>query len=526
MILRPWLDMIWHAQYTSEISNPVNAITLGDPDMAGQPLRFYHYASYVLPASLEAWSGSGTALDCAVAVWVPLGVVCLALAAFSLGTEWWGDAGGLAAAAAVLVLPDAPMYAIPVGWFSYYWLLLIAPASGYGIASAAVGLLFVDRGTRIRDRPLIIAGATLLLLTVLLKAQIAIVAVPLGMMWFLHFQPGWTVRRRGTIIALTIVACLACLAALDRLMIGPNILPIHGHAGVIDYVRAISGQVSPGWWRERLVPILAGHASSALPKWVAAAAVLFVVGPLGGLAFAWPMLLIARRKQIALHDAWPIMALIVYLTTLLVAPPNRRGAIAELWHRPFVWLYFLIATWCAGTAASFLPKGRRWPELFIVASAAVLLVVPTICGRAIQSGSTSTAMFANTRLPAGLIAAAAYIRARADAMDVVQDRAIVEFPYLTALAERRAYLSQSPEFWHRYFPGSPMVAEGDRRASVIVCLREADTEQRIGQLVRETGIRWYIAHPEELLSWPAARLEHPCFQSSGFRVYDLRMAAD
>jgi hypothetical protein len=37
----------------------------------------------------------------------------------------------------------------------------------------------------------------------------------------------------------------------------------------------------------------------------------------------------------------------------------------------------------------------------------------------------------------------------------------------------------------------------------------------------ETGIRWYVVHPGDSNVWPIEFHDHPVFESSGYRVYDM-----
>jgi hypothetical protein len=44
--------------------------------------------------------------------------------------------------------------------------------------------------------------------------------------------------------------------------------------------------------------------------------------------------------------------------------------------------------------------------------------------------------------------------------------------------------------------------------------------------VRETGIRWYVAHPDDPNVWPAEFRDQPAFESNGYRVYDMQRCFD
>jgi len=57
-------------------------------------------------------------------------------------------------------------------------------------------------------------------------------------------------------------------------------------------------------------------------------------------------------------------------------------------------------------------------------------------------------------------------------------------------------------------------------------LQQATTISDLQQSVRETGIRWYVAHPDDSNVWPAQFRDRPAFESNGYRVYDLQRAFD
>jgi hypothetical protein len=57
-------------------------------------------------------------------------------------------------------------------------------------------------------------------------------------------------------------------------------------------------------------------------------------------------------------------------------------------------------------------------------------------------------------------------------------------------------------------------------------LEEATNIPDLQRSVRETGIRWYVAHPDDPNVWPAEFRDQPAFESNGYRVYDMRRCFD
>jgi hypothetical protein len=57
-------------------------------------------------------------------------------------------------------------------------------------------------------------------------------------------------------------------------------------------------------------------------------------------------------------------------------------------------------------------------------------------------------------------------------------------------------------------------------------LQQAANISDLQRSVRETGIRWYVAHPDDPNVWPTEFRDQPAFESNGYRVYDLQRCFD
>ena len=57
-------------------------------------------------------------------------------------------------------------------------------------------------------------------------------------------------------------------------------------------------------------------------------------------------------------------------------------------------------------------------------------------------------------------------------------------------------------------------------------LQQATNIPDLQRSVRETGIRWYVAHPDDPNVWPAEFRDQPAFESNGYRVYDMQRCFD
>ena len=520
VIVRPWADIFLHAQSTSMLHDELSIVRLGNPDLVGKHVTIYHFASYMLPASIEVWSNHLTAMDCVACFWIPFAFVLIGFGAFVLASEWWGDVAGIAAMAAVLLLPDAPVYAIPLNWYSFYWLVAISAGLAYGIAGAALALVLITEAVE-SDRIWLLAwGFFLLASTVLLKAHVTIVTMPLAVAWVLMFKKGWSFQWKlcGAVIAL--ICALVGAYMLDKLQIGPNLFPRHPGAG-IHYLSDLTERISPGAWQ---------HLFESHPHGISHMTIVMlaaVVAPLGGWLIFWIALSLVlwSKRRFGPLDWMPVWALVIYCGCLALLPPDQSRARDELWHRPFVWLYFIVAVWCIGRTAQIIEKrsarSSSWAVAIALIVAVVLLVVPLHQGKTIQHAWTKDAGVFNTPLDRGFVDCAAYIRGHSQESDIAQAQVSTILPILSAYSERRCYLGLSPDWWRRYNHLSPLLNESLRRNQTVHQLPKAASEQELRKIVRETGIRWYIARPEEVLGWPSQRADNAVYTSHGFRLYDL-----
>ena len=79
---------------------------------------------------------------------LPVGVLLTGLAAFAFGMALWGAWPGLAAAAAVMLIPDAYQQGFENRYLSYNFLQQAAPAGLYGVALVAFAWVFVLDGCK------------------------------------------------------------------------------------------------------------------------------------------------------------------------------------------------------------------------------------------------------------------------------------------------------------------------------------------------------------------------------------------
>src|SRR5512135_2056393 len=154
-VLPVWADYFFHGGLISQFgSYGVAAALAGMLDQPGLPL--------------------------ATAAWLPLGFLAMLAGAYALGERLADAAGGVAALAAVAIVPDASNYGLRNGFFSFHWTIATTVGATYALGAAFVSVVFLDRWATERSRAALAASAVLALATVLFRVQI-----------FLLYFPAW-----------------------------------------------------------------------------------------------------------------------------------------------------------------------------------------------------------------------------------------------------------------------------------------------------------------------------------------------
>ena len=124
----------------------------------------------------------------------------------------------------------------------------------------------------------------------------------------------------------------------------------------------------------------------------------------------------------------------------------------------------------------------------------------------------------------GLIGCARYIRSQPPTDAVAQDSHVDDFSILCALSERPAFAAR-PELWKAISKAFRDSTYQDQLLK-LQRLRQAINISDLQRSVRETGIRWYMFHPDDSNVWPAEFRDQPAFESNGYRVYDMQRCFD
>ncbi len=525
VVFHHWMDLFIHASFIARLTAEPGLWGMGNAEIAGLPAKFYHYASYLGPATQTLLSGT-TAYDAARSCWTPVGTFLTGLAAYAVVLPWAGRAGGICAAAALLTLPDPSHYWPNTGHLAYHWLQQIGCAGMYGTACAALALLLLLQWRRQRSRSALLLALGLTAAILLYKAQIFVVFVPLAGTCVALYWPGVSRRRRGLLFAAWLTVCAGGALLIDGLH--PQEPPFALNPPYFEeYTRLLATDFPEGICRRLLD---AGFAGLGRSRYYAAALGICALATCGVWLGIGVLLLAATlfRRRLSAADAPPWLALAIYL--VLLASLNDYALVGhnkwELIHRPLVWVYFLFATWCAARGWQLLTElrpslaGRFYRSRMVAVLLLLALLLPLRMGRSVQIGKASCRFrCVNLRVPVGLVESARFLARAGKSTDVIQDSHCDDKLILGGLAEKPSYLAR-PEDWSRDKSAQVRQEVSKRRASVQHLLQQTNSAE-LRQAVKETGIRWFLLHPDDDVRWPQAVLAAPAFVSVGYRVFDL-----
>jgi hypothetical protein len=519
IVFKPWSDYFFHATILARSLGSQTLSQVGNYEWHGFPAIIYHYASYSVALCL-AKVGNLAAYETVVGFWAPFGSFLIGLASYALGRMFWSQGAGLAALVGASLIPDAALLNIGHPIYSYFWLQHVAPASLYGIAIAGAALILITQGTREGRRLWLVSGVILAALVALFKVHVFTAAFPLLLCFAIL---AWPPRKplRWLVLSVSVAAGLAMLPFANRFYIG---LDVHfNFAGIAWYWKMLANMASgtpvESWYR------VFGDAN-VFPSHLAQAIGLMLLNGLGVFAMVAPAvwLVALRRKTWQASDGISVTAIAIFLLMTFGLSGDVRSS--ELIHRPFVWTYWLVSSLTAGRLFSMLAGARpHLPTWAIAVGILALMLGPVWCGPGLQRGKwLGGNVHSHLRVDRGLIDCARYIRSQPSTDAVAQDSHLDNFLILSALSERPAFAAR-PDLWKgvsKAFRDSTYQDQLLKLERLQQATNIADLQRR----VRETGIRWYVVHPDDSNVWPTEFRDHPVFESGGYRVYDMKRCFD
>ncbi len=522
VVFKPWSDFFIHATFVARSLVGETLSQVGNYEWKGFPVIFYHYASYSIPICL-AKVGSTSAYATVVGFWAPFGSLLAGLASYALGRALWSQGAGLAALIATSLIPDAALLNIAHPTYGYFWLQHVAPGGLYAVAVAGTALIVIAKGVSEGRRAWIASGVVTGALVVFFKVQIFAAAFPLLVSFAIV---GWPPRKQWQWLILggCVAVGVALLPLANRFYIGPNVrFDLSGSVWYWQVLAKVANGTSvESWYR-------VFNAAHPFPAHLPLAIGLLLIDALGVFAILAPFvwLYVASRRKWQAPEAISVAAVaILLLMTFGMGGNGTSDNAHEFIHRPFVWAYWLVGSLAAGRLFSILAARRQqlWTRAVVV-GALVLTLVPVCYGSGLQRGK---GLVGNVRssipVDRGLFDCARYIRNQPPATAVVEDSQLDKFLIVGGLTDRPSFAARVDE-WTRQ---SKVFRESgyQEQLAKLQRLQQANNIPDLQRSVRETGIRWYVAHPGDPNVWPAEFRDRPAFESNGYRVYDMQRVFD
>lgn len=481
----------------------------GSFHFAGEPLSFYHWASYTWTALARQLAGVSI-VDGQAVVWYPLGMVVVGLAAYSLGAFWFRPAAGFWSAACILAIPDPSYWSTGVVALSFHRLLEASCAMSYMLAAAALSVIWTTLGTRNSSMRLLMAGILAAFAAAYFKVNIILMLWPVLM--FVLLAARRRIADRVVNVATAGFLLLVVVAYLlgSRVRSAPTFTwdPQWGR----QYMQWLSQQSQDGSWFQSqwTWQATADDAWNLLPR-----AVLVVLGTLGAWILPWGALLIGKLRRPCFdgHIPYvPLLTVLLYAAFAVGLHPNENGDPFELQHRAFIWPYFLVVVWTAGQARDASVWDRRASRDLRLGFA--LLAFPLVLGRQV--------FLPHGQLENGYLQCAEYLRTQTCPGDAVVDSRMDPWLMTVGMTERRAFVCfEGPPVYN--FPGHGRLGEIHRqRRQYVQDLLGVSSTAEIRQWSEQHGVRWCLLHPSSEAAWPREVLRRAPFESGGYYVIDLK----
>ena len=512
-----WTDVFIHARLISEFAQAHGLGTIENLRLAGGTSPIYHFASYLLPAALNAIAGT-TAIDSYVAWHLPFGILLLGTAAYALiavlvRKPW----PALVATIAVVALPDALEQGFGIRLLGFHFMTQVNLGMLYGIACMTLAWILMIEACRSGRWHGVVVAFAFLALCVSYKAHLFLANALILMLYPCLRFAGLRRAQRGLLVLAVLVVFTAVVTLSQRSSSVPTIR-VDG-SGIVPYLAILYDGMDPGRLKTLFDRLYFGQ---HLPAIVNATLIgtLIAVTSFGAWLLIVPFVVRRWRRDLGPDTPFFVGLVVVnYLAmSLSLAVDDRRiGAIEELLNRPMAWAYFVLVAFVAAALYErlrmrFDRRGRRSPLLLIpLAVVALLGVQRQAVGLQLAPGWPNLAAYADfNEVPACLVEAASFLRKHAAPGDVVLDSSFDPHFVLTALSERQAFVIAAP------FAGE--TGGISERLTEVRALQSRADPQAFRAYAAARGIHWYVVHPDVGARWEPSFLEPAALRCGDLRV--------
>lgn len=514
VLYKPWVDGFYHAVHLRIFGASHGAATIEDFRLAGVPARPYHYGMYMLPALIERLGGL-TSYAAFAGILAPVGVLFTGFSAYGFFASFWGRWSGVGACAALFLLPDGAQQGMSNPFMSYHWLTQISPSATYGAALLAAAWLLVLRGCQRGSRLQLGLGWSMALVVGLYKLHYVIGNALLLLLvpaLFFRAKLGW--RGRALAAGLAVAACAVALQLAQKVP-GVPLIRFDG-SSVGEILRLILSFAKPG----ALADFATRHMGSKL-GWTQnlGFGIPYVLAAVLGLSL--PLLLalqwLLRGKSSLLLRLFPLLLIGNFLLMFFgLALDFDSSTPDELSHRPLIIVYFFVVAWIGAACGLLLQAAPRRivAQSVGIAVCGLLLAVPAHFGAGVQL------MWAMPRvspvvLPKSVLRVARYIHDHGDETDLIQDSQFDRTYVLSALSERRTFVSNT-------LTRMPFRREMvEQRTAAIEHLMRIRKAKLLTTTARAFGLRWFVLERGDFVDWPPEIADHPVLEDGSLKLYQF-----
>jgi len=517
-IYHAWSDSFIHAADINIFSKAHGLKSIPDLKMAGAPAAVYHYASYVLPAVVKAFSGT-SAYQVFASFYVPLGILLTGLAAFCLVGSIWGAWPGLAATLAVAWFPDAYQQGFQNKYMGCHFLQQVTPGGLYGVSVVALAWMFLLHGCKNGRLGAVFLGYVFGAFSLLFKAHYFVANAFLLMMYPCLFFSGVTGKVRACVATVFFAVFLAFVSFSQRLDAIPT-LRLDG-SGAGPFARNVLSACEPGPLRDFFCQrLLAPHPCTiSLHFYLGVMLLACVFGVWVVVAVALSRVLKPKTDAAAFWFPYLVLANYLVMSLGLALDAKKISWEDELLHRPLVWAYFAVAAWAGGGLYMALfgdqPPKQRGTRILLGVVVLSSLFYPIVYSHNLETlpiwadYSTHEKL---SSLPTALAKACVYVRNHSRSDETVQDSENDGKYMVTALSERQAFALDTGLRLREPVGLSERFQELAR-------LKQMTDEKEIAAYLVRNRVAWYVLRPESQVAWPPAFLEKAVFSQDGVRVF-------
>lgn len=514
-VFKPWVDGFYHAVHVRIFGASHGAESIQDFRLSGVTARPYHYGMYMLPGFVKQASGLDSYTVFA-GLLAPVGVFFTGLSAYAFFGSLWGAWPGLAAAAALLLLPDGAQQGVGNTFMSYHWLTQISPSATYGLALLVVAWLFVIQGCARGSRLQLCVGWLAAAVVASYKLHYVVAsALLLLLVPAIFYRGNLGVRRRAAWVALACGVYWVALGVVQKVPGVPRIRFDGSSAGEI--LRLVQDFARPGAIRDFFSQRMGARFSWTANLLFGVPYVL--VATLGVFAPLLVLLIVRlRERTTTLQRLFPVLLIGNFLLMFFgLALDFESSTPDELSHRPLLIVYFFVLTWSGGALGLLMVESGRLRGIVgpvAVGLITVLLAVPAYFGAGVQA-MWAMPRISPVKLPSSLLRVAEHMRVHGGSDDVFQDSQFDRTCVFAALAERRPFVAHTLT---RMPFRSEMV---EARTNAIDHFMGIRQPKLITGTARALGFRWFVLQRGDQVDWPPEIADHPVLEAGPFRLYEF-----